>query len=52
MTEIFINCRIPETDGVFIDNLVKDGDYLNRSDFFRKTISEKIEKIKSERKQK
>jgi len=43
MNDVRIACRIPIEDDKAIEKLVKEGKYLNKSDFFRKAIKKLLE---------
>ena len=38
MNDVIIACRIPRKEDEAVEKLVKDGKYINKSDFFRKAI--------------
>jgi len=44
--EIITTVRVPRYDYSLIKKLVKEGIYLNFSDFFREAIREKLDKLK------
>jgi len=43
MNDVIIACRIPRKEDEAIEKLVKEGKYINKSDFFRKAVKKLLE---------
>jgi len=43
MNDVIVACRIPRKEDEAIEKLVKEGRYINKSDFFRKVIKKLLE---------